>query len=325
MSDIFDTVLLLALPASGKSEVRKYLDHLETKDRARDFHMGPTVQLDDFPYVHMMRLIDEALLAIDKPAIFFQSPDKPFTEPRDWGTLTKLINEDYADLVGKRITQPDSPADHLLDRIDAARRKVGAPAALRALDEDTRAHVCATIEDEARDLLNEKHKNYPETLNGKTVVIEFARGGPQGSRMPLEPPFGYEYSLAHLSPEVLERAVILYIWVTPEESRRKNDDRADPNDPGSILNHGVPIDVMLNDYGCDDIEYLLHVSGQPDTVLVPAQGKNFHLPLSRFDNRTDKTSFIRGNSKAWKPADVAALHDGLKGALERLYDKVANE
>jgi len=325
MAEIFDTVLLLALPASGKSEVRKYLDQLNPKDCASDFHMGPTVQLDDFPYVHVMRLIDEALRTIDKEAIFFQASDKPFIEARDWGTLIQLVNEDHADLVAKREAQPDSAASHMLDRLDAARRKVGAVAALSQLDEDTRRHVCASIEDEAKDLLKEKHKNYPKTLNGKTLVMEFARGGPHGSKMPLEPPFGYAYSLAQLAPEILERAVILYIWVTPEESRRKNEDRAVPDDPGSILHHGVPIDVMMNDYGCDDMEYLVHSSGQPDTVRVTAHGKNYHLPVARFDNREDKTSFIRGDAKKWKKPDVAALHEGLKTALEKLYKSTAGE
>ena len=125
--------------------------------------------------------------------------------------------------------------------------------------------------------------------------------------------------------EILERAVILYIWVTPEESRRKNDDRADPDDPGSILHHGVPIDVMMGDYGCDDMEYLVHSSGQPETVRVAAHGKSFHLPVARFDNRVDKTSFIRGDAKKWSKTDVEALHEGLKGALEALYKQTAGE
>jgi hypothetical protein len=318
MAEIFDTVLLLALPASGKSEVRKYFATLNPRDCAHDFHIGSTVQLDDFPYVHMMRQIDEALRAVDRPMVFFQAPDKPFIEPRDWGTLVQLINEDHADLLAKRSVEPDSPARHLLDRLDAARRKVGAPVVLSSLDEDTRAHVCATIEEEARDLLRDKQANHPDTLNGKTLVIEFARGGPQGSKMPLAPPFGYAYSLAQLAPEILERAVILYIWVTPEESRRRNEERADPHDPGSILHHGVPIDVMLNDYGCDDIEYLMSQSGQPDTVRIAAHGRNSH-------NRVDKTSFIRKDKKKWKSTEIKALHDGLAQTLERLYQQIAGE
>jgi hypothetical protein len=325
MSEIFDTVLLLALPASGKSEVRTYLDQLDRAECARDFHIGPTVQLGDLPHIHMMRQIDEALAAVDKEPIFFQTPTRPFIEGRDWGTLVQLVNEDYADLITKRVAQPDSAASHLLDRFDAARRKVGATAALSQLDADTRRHVCASIEEDARDLLAAKHENQPDTLNGKTVVIELARGGPQGAKMPLEPPFGYGYSLAQLNPEILERAVILYIWVTPEESRQKNEARANPDDPGSILHTVLPAEVMFNDYGCDDIEYLMHSSGQPNTILVSAYGKRFHLPMARFDNRHDKTSFVRGDAKKWQAKQVEALHMALQETLERLYRQTAGE
>ena len=98
MTKTLDTVLLLALPASGKSEVRKYLALLDEKKCREEFHMGPTVQLDDFPYVHMMRQADVALQELGQTSVFFQAADKPFKEPRDWGTLIELINEDYADL-----------------------------------------------------------------------------------------------------------------------------------------------------------------------------------------------------------------------------------
>lgn len=53
-------VILVALPASGKSEVRTFLASL-TEEQNRNLRLGPTVQLDDFPYVHMMRRIDDEL------------------------------------------------------------------------------------------------------------------------------------------------------------------------------------------------------------------------------------------------------------------------
>ncbi len=321
MAEIFDTVLLLALPASGKSELRKYLSTLPADECARDFHIGPTVQLDDFPYVHLLRRIDEALETVDKPPLFFSTPEKPFIEPRDWGVLTQLLNEDYQDLVTRRAIQPDSAAIYLFDRIDAARKRVGAKAPLGALDDDTRAHVANALEAEAAKLLAEKQANYPKTLNGKTLVLEFARGGPANAQLPLRPPFGYRYALSLLAPELLERAVVLYVWVTPEESRKRNSERADPNDPGSILHHSVPLEVMQHDYGCDDIEWLLHNSGQPDTLLIEAHGESLALPVCRFDNRIDKTSFVRNDKKRWKPAEVQALHQALKEALDRLYQR----
>jgi hypothetical protein len=319
MAETLDTVLLLALPASGKSEVRRYLAELSPKECSQDFHMGPTVQLDDFPYVHLMRRIDDELAAAGKPRVFFQAPDKPFQDTKDWGTLVQLINEDYDDLVARKRRRPKSAAVWLMERLDTAAAKCGLPRRLAALDEQARTDVARKLEDEAKKMLQEKHAGYPKSLAGKTLVIEFARGGPQGSSMPLPKEYGYRYSLAQLSPAILEKATILYVWVTPEESRRKNEARTDPNDPGSILHHGVPSAVMLGDYGCDDLDYLEGQAERPGTVTVAAHGRKFHLAVARFDNRVDKTSFIRNDKAAWKPAEVQAVHQGLKGALTKLH------
>jgi hypothetical protein len=318
MPQTLDTVLLLALPASGKSEVRRYLAQLSPEECGRDFHMGPTVQLDDFPYVHLMRRIDDELELLGKPRVFFRSPNEPFLDTKDWGTLIKLIDEDHADLLTRRRVETSGAAALLMNRIDDAGLRVGLPRRLAVLDPLVRQVVAEKIEAEAREMLNDKHANYPDTLSGKTLVIEFARGGPQGSSFPLPREYGYRYSLAQLSPAILERAVILYVWVTPEESRRKNEARTDPNDPGSILHHGVPLAVMLGDYGCDDMDHLEQVSEKPGTVTVVAHGRKYHLPVARFDNRVDKTSFIRNDPAAWSPEEVRAVHQGLKGALDKL-------
>ena len=95
MTRTIDTLLLLALPASGKSELRRYLAHLEPQVAVEDLHLGPTVQLDDYPYVHMMRRIAQELTLIDGDPVFFTDDASSFAEPRDWGTLIQLLNEDY--------------------------------------------------------------------------------------------------------------------------------------------------------------------------------------------------------------------------------------
>ena len=318
MKKILDTVLLLALPASGKSEVRRYLHLLSPKVCGEEFHMGPTVQLDDFPYVHLMRRIDDELEKMGMARVFFKSGDRPFIDPRDWGTLIQLVNEDYADLVAHKALKPASVAPFLFERIDAAAAKTGIPARLAPLDAGVRAKAARALEKESADWLKEKLANYPDTLAGKTLVIEFARGGPDGSAMPLKAPFGYAYSIGQLSPAILEKAAILYVWVTPEESRRKNQARTDPNDPGSILHHGVPIEVMMNDYGVCDMDWLESQSQPKGTVTIEAAGKKHVLPVGRFDNRKDKTSFLRADQKDWNPEDVKAVHEGLRGALDRL-------
>lgn len=318
MPQILDTLLLTALPASGKSEVRRYLASLSEVECRDTFHLGPTVQLDDFPYVHMMRRIDQELERMDVEPIFFAAQDKPFKDGIEWGTLIELINEDYRDLRHKTIAKPASAAKLLLERFERARLTVGGREKLNKFDSSVRDRLCDQLESEARSLLDEKHANYPDTLEGKTVVIEFARGGKQGSTFPLKAPYGYGYSFSCLSDEILARASILYIWVTPEESRRKNEARTDPNDPGSILHHGVPHEVMIQEYGCDDMEFLMQSSGAPGRVTVTARGKTYSLPIGRFDNRVDKTSFIREEPRRWKQEDLAALSQGLKVAFDTL-------
>jgi len=318
MSQTLDVLLLLALPASGKSEVRRYLAHLSPEKCRDDFHMNPTVQLDDYPYVHMMRRVDQELRKLKEQSVFFDADDQPMRDPLDWGTLIELLNEDYDDMVHKRRAAPRSAAGWLLDRYDACRAKVGAKPAFKALPAALRGSLSDALEKEAAKLLKDKNDEIPDSLEGKTVVMECARGGKDKASMPLKAPYGYLYSLAQLSSAILERASILYVWVTPEESRRKNTERTDPNDPGSILNHGVPMAVMLGDYGCDDMDWLIQNSGRPDTVKIEKQGKTWYLPVGRFDNRKDKTTFVRGDKAKWKKEDVQALHAGLADAFDRL-------
>ncbi len=318
MKRSLEILLLLALPASGKSEVRRYLAQLDPARCRGDFHLGPTVQLDDFPYVHLMRRVSQEMKKRGHDGAFFLSDELPFRDARDWGTLIELLNEDFAAVIGRPRPAPAGAADWLLGRFDAARAKAGAPAAFAGVPDRVRGEVAAAIEPECAQLLRDKNGAVPDGLEGRTILFEFARGGPDGSTFPLAAPYGYRYSLSRLSPEILAKAAILYIWVTPEESRRKNRERANPDDPGSILHHGVPDAVMYGDYGCDDIGWLLENSDRPDTVRIEAHGRVFHLPLGRFDNRVDKTTFIRAEPKLWARRDVDVVHAELKGAFDRL-------
>ncbi len=319
MPKLIDTLLLLALPASGKSEVRRYLATLDPAECRDLLGIGPTVQLDDFPYVHIMRRISDELNQRDLPGPYFLSPALPFREPRDWGTLIELLNEDYDDLRAQRLARADSAAAWLFDRFDRARALVGADPALRKLPEGVRRELESTLETECRELLEQKNAAHPDTLDGKTLLLEFARGGADGSPMPLPAPYGYRYSLDRLSDRILSRAAVLYIWVTPEESRRKNTERTDPDDPGSILHHGVPNAVMYGDYGCDDMAWLLNQSDRLRTIRVEKNGKVYHLPVGRLDNREDRTTFVREEPSQWAPADVKKLRDGLSQAFADLH------
>ena len=292
MAEIFDTLLLLALPASGKSEVRNFL----TNKDPELFHMGETIQLDDYPYVHIQLVIDEALKAMGEPRIYHHEDDAggrngPFIDAYDWSALIELLNEDYHEILVGKAENPKFAAIRLFERLDAASVRVGGEAKIAALSPEVRSHLEEKLESEARELFDDKIKNY-----------------------------GYAGSLPCLSDELLKRAAILYIWVTPEESRRKNRDRARPGEDKSILFHGTPESVMLQDYGSDDMLELMEASDRENMLKIVKGDRVFYVPVSRFDNRRDLTTFARKDPKDWKPEEIQALDDGIRDAALKLWD-----
>ena len=320
MAEIFDTLLLLALPASGKSEVRNFL----TNKDPELFHMGETIQLDDYPYVHIQLVIDEALKAMGEPRIYHHEDDAggrngPFIDAYDWSALIELLNEDYHEILVGKAENPKFAAIRLFERLDAASVRVGGEAKIAALSPEVRSHLEEKLESEARELFDDKIKNVLKSREGKTIVIEFSRGGPVGVR-PLPEHYGYAGSVPCLSGEVLKRAAILYIWVTPEESRRKNRDRARPGEDKSILFHGTPESVMLQDYGSDDMLELMEASDRENMLKIVKGDRVFYVPVSRFDNRRDLTTFARKDPKDWKPEEIQALDDGIRDAALKLWD-----
>ena len=188
-NNVFNVVLLQALPASGKSEVRNFMAHVEPKRLQEEFHIGENLQLDDFPYVHMMRRIDDELAAMGCDRVFYPG-EEPFKDGRDWGTLCNLLNEDYHDLMNRNVIKCDSAAQLLFARIDRAALAAGIMPRLGLLDEKVRAKLAGILEKEARKMLDEKHAGYPESFDNKTIIIECARGGPDGAEMPLSGTFG---------------------------------------------------------------------------------------------------------------------------------------
>ncbi len=326
MSEFLETLLLFSLPASGKSELRRYLASLTPEQCRGDFRMGPTLQLDDYPYVHLMHQIDDQLKANGLPYAYYLGPHRSFRDPWTWAVLIELLNEDYANLMAGRQVTVASAAQHLFDRLDAAHARVGLEQPLGEVPHRIRLRLAESLEAECRAELDALNRQNAEDKTGRTLVIEAARGGPNGSAFPLTPPHGYETAFQTLDPAILAKAAVLYVWVDPTESRRKNIERGRPNGQGSILHHSVPMEVMLGQYGCDDMAWLLDQSDRPGTIRVERvlqagdrhTTHSFHLPVARFDNRQDLTTFVREDRASWNPADVAKLHGGLKAAFGSL-------
>ncbi len=313
----FKTVLLLGLPASGKSEIREFINN-NNQQHITTLHFGENLQLDDFPYVHFFSRIDEELVKFGQKRVFYSEQD-PFIDDRDWGTLVNLINDDYHLLKEKKKVITDTSVTYLFDRIQKASEKVGIKRDLFDYPSDVFNNLVCNLTEDANKIISSNNAQCDLDLEDKTLVIEMARGGEDGASMPLTGAKGYQYSLAWLDEEILKDATILYVWVTPEESRRKNADRCDPNDPGSNLHHGVSIRVMLNDYGCDDMIYLRDNSDKKDTVKVSKDGNDYYLPIGVFDNRDDKTTFLRADHTTWKQENIDRIANGLKSATDTMY------
>lgn len=319
MKSVFDVILLVALPASGKSEIRNFMANIKPADLQKEFHIGKSLQLDDFPYVNFMGKIDVELAKRGLKRFYGKPNGGTFVDGKVYGILTELLNEDYHDLMNRVTVDTDRPAEYLFQRIDNASMIAGMEPQLILLPKETRSSLVEALNTEAVKIIAEKEGQYPESFKNRTIVIECARGGKSGSKMPLTGTSGYQYYLKNLTPDLLDHAAILYIWVTPEESRRKNAERFDPNAPDSSLFHCTPAEVMLKDYGCDDMQYLLEHSEQKDTVTVCAHGKTWHIPAGVIDNRDDMTSFLRKNKTEWNKNCVEKISGELRKAVAVMW------
>ncbi|MFH0798925.1 MAG: hypothetical protein V2A66_01945 [Pseudomonadota bacterium] len=90
----------------------------------------------------------------------------------------------------------------------------------------------------------ERYITKPAFYKDGTLIIEFSRGGKEG----------YLRTLPRLSKEILERAAILYLKVSFEESWRRNVARYEETLRHSILAHMVPRETLEHFYSKDDWE-----------------------------------------------------------------------
>jgi len=113
----------------------------------------------------------------------------------------------------------------------------------------------------------------PRYTDHHTVIIEFARGGENG----------LAEAFSHLSDAILERARIVYIDVSYEESVRKNRRRFRPELAHSILYHSLPDEKMDRYYKVNDWHRL---AKGPDGVIAI---KHHKVPYAVFANEPEET------------------------------------
>lgn len=113
----------------------------------------------------------------------------------------------------------------------------------------------------------------PSYHDTRTALIEFSRGGERG----------FEEAYGYLAPAILERAGIVYIKVSYEESVRKNQRRANKDRPDSILQHSLPDDKMEFYYRKNDWDRL----AAQDPHFINVNGSA--VPYSVLENEPEVT------------------------------------
>jgi hypothetical protein len=109
-----------------------------------------------------------------------------------------------------------------------------------------------------------------------TTLVEFSRGSEHG---------GYAEAFPHLPDDLLQRAGLVYVRVSFEESLCKNRRRFNPDRPDSILEHGLPDAKLERLYGEDDWDAL---SGGEGTGFLQVRG--IQVPFAVFENEDDVTT-----------------------------------
>ena len=332
---VLPILMFCALPASGKSESRRFFKSL-TKEQMAQFHLGESsTQVDDYPYVDALEKIDVFCYEILGKTIFKNRETRLFLNEYEWGALTYLINDDYLDIKKLDKTIPKEyeadPVKWLFKRYDDAGEKTGhIPRRFEELEKNTEKEKFEEFKKKCFDLCNtllhDKYNNIPDSLDGKTIIFEFSRGGAKDSTFPLQAPKGYEDTLSLFDDEILNNANILYIWVTPEQSFNKNKQRELEGLQGKSqtvstqlsLNHGVPDSVMINEYGTDDFEYLISLSTNGKYIPIKKNGKEFKVKVGRLDNRNDLTSDFRKPQNEWTKEQIEKMTEAMKKAFDGL-------
>jgi hypothetical protein len=95
MKTIFDKIILLGRPASGKSEIIDYLKKSELEERKKRFHTGNLLDIDDFPMLWTWFEEDDLLEKVFKKPRLHSDPQGYFLEEYFWHLLIERISLEY--------------------------------------------------------------------------------------------------------------------------------------------------------------------------------------------------------------------------------------
>jgi hypothetical protein len=98
MTQIFQSIILTARPAAGKSEVIDFLKKMNPEDRWKRFHIGQIAEVDDFPYIWEKFEEDDIFTKYGHERLY--SDDKYwFKDQWLWDFFLEKMNIAYAKLL----------------------------------------------------------------------------------------------------------------------------------------------------------------------------------------------------------------------------------
>lgn len=99
--DIFNVLIMLGRPASGKSEIIDYLLRLPDEERESRFHLGRVDVLDDFPMLWTWFEEDNILIELGKPRLNTDEQGY-FKHEYLWHMLIRRLELEYRKLLRDR-------------------------------------------------------------------------------------------------------------------------------------------------------------------------------------------------------------------------------
>ena len=93
--EIFEKIILLGRPASGKSEIINFLKHQDANTLRTRFHIGDIIEIDDFPMLWTWFEEDDIIEKVFNKPRLHSTPDGLFKEKYLWHLLIERISLDY--------------------------------------------------------------------------------------------------------------------------------------------------------------------------------------------------------------------------------------
>lgn len=131
------------------------------------------------------------------------------------------------------------------------------------------------------DAVKENYLSRPDFYNDHTLFIEFARGRKHA----------FKNALEDLAQEILSRAAILFVYVTREESWRRNVARYEEEKKHSILAHMLPKETF--NYFYSDHDWLDLTHNEPSGFVAVRGLKIPFVTMNNEPESTDPVVFAR--------------------------------